>query len=198
MKKALYTRVSTLHQKDERQKRSGYKTYSDKTSGTTPFKERKAAKRLLRDVENGKINFVRVDSIDRLGRNLIDIKQTIETLTEMGAEVFAEKENLTFGHKTSAITTLVLNLMGSIAEFERGRMLERQREGIAIAKAKGRYKGNGGKEKYTDDDLLTKHKVVVELLKKGWRPTKIAREQSIKASRDTVYRIKRAMQREGI
>jgi DNA invertase Pin-like site-specific DNA recombinase len=83
-----------------------------------------------------------VHSLDRLARNLVDLRQLVDGLLECGVTVAFVKERLTFTGEDSAMSKLLLSVMGAFAEFERSLIRERQREGIAIAKAKGNvYKG---------------------------------------------------------
>lgn len=79
--------------------------------------------------------------MDRLARNLDDLRKLVTELTGRGVIVEFEKEHLTFTGEDNAMSKLLLNLMGAFAEFERALLKERQREGIPIAQAKGVYKG---------------------------------------------------------
>ena len=79
--------------------------------------------------------------MDRLGRNMLDLLQTIKALTDRGVAVQFMKEHLTFSGEDSPTSKLQLGIMAAVAEFERSLIRERQREGIAIAKKKGVYKG---------------------------------------------------------
>lgn len=79
--------------------------------------------------------------MDRLARNLEDLRSLLRTLTGKGIRVQFVKESLTFTAEASPMSQLLLNVMGSFAEFERALIRERQREGIALAKGKGIYKG---------------------------------------------------------
>lgn len=81
--KARYIRVSTLNQKIERQLEKQYpdeKIYIDKISGSIPFSQRFSAKELLNEIGKNEIHYISVSSIDRLGRNTLDVLQTIEKL----------------------------------------------------------------------------------------------------------------------
>jgi DNA invertase Pin-like site-specific DNA recombinase len=79
--------------------------------------------------------------MDRLARNLDDLRRIVLTLTKRGVSVQFIKESLTFTGEENATAQLLLSVMGAFAEFERSLIKERQREGIAIAKKKGVYKG---------------------------------------------------------
>ena len=93
------------------------------------------------------IGFVRdgdtvlVHSMDRLARNLDDLRRTVRTLTGKGVRVEFVKEHLTFTGDDTAMATLLMSVMGAFAEFERALIRDRQREGIALAKQRGAYRG---------------------------------------------------------
>jgi DNA invertase Pin-like site-specific DNA recombinase len=82
-----------------------------------------------------------VHSMDRLARNADDLSQIVKGLTSRGVQVEFRKEHLTFTGDDSPIAELMLRIMGALAQFERALLRERQREGIAIAKRNGVYKG---------------------------------------------------------
>ena len=93
-KKVKYIRVSTMEQNIERQVSGDTEVLIDKCSGSIPFAERKSGSMLLKRAEEGELNCVEVHSIDRLGRNTIDIMNTIQELTKLGVNVISEKEGL--------------------------------------------------------------------------------------------------------
>ena len=170
--KARYIRVSTGNQKTERQlvkKHPKEALYVDIISGAIPFRERPKGKELLSDITKGTINYISVHSIDRLGRNLFDILATLEMLNEY--KVVLKVDNLGIeslvNNKPNHAFKLIISVMANIAEMERESLLERQREGIAIAKAKGIYKGRVKGTKETDNQVLSKYKNDVKYLKNG-------------------------------
>jgi DNA invertase Pin-like site-specific DNA recombinase len=79
--------------------------------------------------------------MDRLARNLDDLRKTVRDLTGRGVVVKFHKECLAFSGEASPMSNLLLSMLGAVAEFERSLILERQRDGIDIAKAAGIYKG---------------------------------------------------------
>ena len=135
-----YIRVSTIEQNTDRQQMICVKTYIDECSGSIAFKDRKEASKLL---ANDEVNEVLVHSIDRLGRNTIDIMQTIQDFTNRGINVISEKEGLQtiIDGKENPVAKMMIGILGTLAEFELNRAKERQAEGIAKAKAKGSYLG---------------------------------------------------------
>ena len=135
-----YIRVSTIEQNTDRQDDFNGKTYTDECSGSIAFKDRKEASKLL---ANNEVSEVLVHSIDRLGRNTIDIMNTIQDFTNRGINVISEKEGLQtiIDGKENPVAKMMIGILGTLAEFELTRIKERQAEGIAKAKAKGSYLG---------------------------------------------------------
>ena len=167
--KARYIRISTPDQKLERQlikQHPDEKIYIDVCSGSIPFNERPKGKELL---ENKKISYISVHAIDRLGRNLLDILNTLQTFTNSGVTLKVDNlgiESMIKG-KENAAFKLIISVLASIAEMERETMLERQREGIALAIAEGKYKGRVRGSKESDEDVLKKYPEVIKHLKRG-------------------------------
>lgn len=156
--KVTYIRVSTIDQNAARQE-TNLKSYIDTCSGSIAFGERPEAKKLLRDIDN--ITELHVHSIDRLGRNTLDIMQTIQFFTTKAINVVSLKEGLStiVDSKENPIAKMMIGILGTLAEFELTRIKERQLEGIAKAKARGAYKTNGGhKPKETIEQFLNKSK----------------------------------------
>lgn len=139
--RAKYIRVSTVGQNADRQQDEfdGLE-YTDTCSGSIAFKDRPKAKELL---SNKDITEVHVHSIDRLGRNTLDIMQTIKDFTDKGINVVSTKEGLQtlIDGKENPVAKMMIGILGTLAEFELSRIKERQAEGIAKAKAKGGYVG---------------------------------------------------------
>lgn len=135
-----YVRVSTLDQNAVRQLDGIQvdKTYAEKASGKDQ-KNRPELENLIGFVRDG--DTVLVHSMDRLARNLDDLKQIIGRLTKKGVRVEFVKEALTFTGDDNAAATFLLHVMGAFAEFERSLIGERQREGIALAKKRKVYTG---------------------------------------------------------
>lgn len=134
-----YIRVSTTDQKIDRQLESISidKTFIDYASGRTM--ERPSFNAMMEFVRDGDI--VIVHSMDRLARNLDHLRKIVATLTEKGVSIQFVKENLTFSADSNPLSKLLLSVMGAFSEFEVSLIRERQREGIAIAKAKGKHMG---------------------------------------------------------
>ena len=139
MENVGYVRVSSLDQKTDRQL-SGVeldKVFEDKASAADVKRPQLAA--CLEYVR--KKDTLHVHSIDRLARNLQDLLGLVERLTSRGVSIKFHKERLTFSGEDSPFQKLQLQVIGAVAEFERALIRERQREGIAKAKAKGKHLG---------------------------------------------------------
>jgi DNA invertase Pin-like site-specific DNA recombinase len=192
--KAKYIRVSTDGQSTARQEQTDLKTYIDKCSGTIPFAERTQAKRLLKAIEQGKINTVHVHSIDRLGRNAMDIQQTIYNLAEKGINVFAEDlqmYSLKDG-KINPMFKMITDLLANVAQMERDSTLERQRQGIKIAKERGVYSKARHRRPLTAMELIEKNTAIANCLKQGMSLNKTA--ETTGKTVPTVIKVKKAMQ----
>jgi len=113
------------------------RTFTDRVSGKDLNRPQLEA--LLAFVREG--DTVLVHSMDRLARNLDDLRATVRALTTRGVRVQFVKEQLTFTGDDTAMATLLLSVMGAFAEFERALIRERQREGIALARQRGVYRG---------------------------------------------------------
>lgn len=134
-----YVRVSSFDQNPERQLGQVQvdRLFTDKASGKDS--QRPELERLLAFVREG--DTVVVHSMDRLARNLDDLRRLVHVLTRRGVRIEFVKENLSFTGDDSPLGTLMLSVMGAFAEFERALIRERQREGIALAKQRGAYRG---------------------------------------------------------
>jgi DNA invertase Pin-like site-specific DNA recombinase len=120
-----------------------------------------------------------VHSMDRLARNLDDLRRIVQTLTAKGVRIEFVKEHLTFTGEDSPTASLMLSVMGAFAESERALIHERQREGIALAKQRGAYKG---RKKSLSEAAVAELR---QRLSTGETKAQVAREFGI--SRETLY-----------
>lgn len=185
-----YVRVSSVDQNDARQLDGLVldKIFTDKASGKDVHRPQLQA--LLSHVREG--DHVYVHSMDRLSRSLKDLQEVVELLTARGVAVEFCKENLKFerpgnnsGGHTAAYSKLLLQMLGAVGEFERALIRERQREGIAIAKTKGVYKG---RKPGLNAEMKLKLR---EMIASGISKTEIAKNLAI--SRASVYQYIKAM-----
>lgn len=172
-----YVRVSSLDQNPDRQLENIQldKIFTDKASGKDI--KRPALEALLLFARDG--DTVVVHSMDRLARNLDDLRRLVQQLTSRGVRIEFVKESLSFTGDDSPMANLLLSVMGAFAEFERALIHERQREGIALAKQRGAYRGRKKALSLEQVTMLRQRAAANE------RKTKIAREFGI--SRETLY-----------
>lgn len=172
-----YIRVSSLDQNTQRQLESVQldRIFTDKASGKDA--KRPQLDELLRFIRDG--DTLVVHSMDRLARNLDDLRSLVQRLTRKGVRIEFLKENLTFTGEDSPLANLMLSVMGAFAEFERALIGERQREGITLAKARGAYRG---RRKALSPEKASELR---ERAGAGEQKTRLAREFGI--SRETLY-----------
>ena len=140
MARIAYKRVSTADQKTDRQLdgMTFDKEFEDKVSGKDT--NRPALQAMLDYIREG--DELYVHSLDRLGRNTADLITLMNQLKDKGVTVIFDKNKMTFSPDTSnPMNDLMFTMLAAFSQFERELMLERQREGIAKAKAEGKYKG---------------------------------------------------------
>ena len=153
MANLAYVRVSTAEQNDQRQREALEKYNIDKW-----FEEKVSAKDKKRKKLQAMLDYCRegdtiyVHDFSRLARSTKDLLEIVEFIKEKGVHLVSNKENI---DSSTPNGKLMLTMIGAIYEFERENLLERQREGIAIAKREGKYKG--GQVKKIDDALFEKH-----------------------------------------
>lgn len=197
MKAIKYIRVSTLEQNTVRQLQTDLNTYVDKCSGSIPFKERKNGSKVFKMAYNKDFDTLNVHSVDRLGRNTIDILNTIQELTDLGINVVSEKEGIStlVNGKVNPTAKMMISLLATLSEFELDRIKERQLEGIAEAKKRGAYKTNGGNKPIeTKQQFLAKSKNAkcFKLLKAGTSIRTSAKLSGV--SKGTAQKIKKMME----
>ena len=174
-----YIRVSTASQNTSRQLDGMEidKAFIDHSSGKN--RDRPELEKMLDYVREGDTVFVH--SMDRLGRNLNDLRLIVSNLTKKGVEVRFVKEGLVFSGNDSPYANLSFSIMGAFAEFERELLRERQREGIKKAKERGAYAKCGRKPVLTENDVTE----IKRLLAEGVPKSKIARTYGV--GRVTIY-----------
>lgn len=173
-----YQRVSSLGQNPERQLQDVQvdKLFTDYASGKDL-----ARPEWIKCRENLRAgDELVVHSLDRLARSLSDLRNLVTELVNSGIKVSFVKENLSFTNEDDPMAVLLLSLLGSVAEFERSMIRSRQQEGIALAKAKGVYRGRARK---------LDEKVVKELrAKKAKGDLNVSKEaKELGVTRQTIY-----------
>ncbi|WP_017200542.1 recombinase family protein [Arthrobacter sp. M2012083] len=180
-----YVRVSTVEQNEKRQLDGEVldRVFTDRASGRDTARPQLAE--LLRFARDG--DTVVVHSMDRLARNLDDLRSLVQGLTRKGVRVEFVKEHLLFTGEDSPMANLMLSVMGAFAEFERSLIRERQREGIALAKQRGAY--HGRKKSLTPERAAE----LVQRADSGTPKSILATDYGI--SRETVYQYLRQAKR---
>lgn len=172
-----YVRVSTLEQNTDRQLAGVVveRCFTDRASGKDTHRpELEAMTRFVREGDT-----LVVHSMDRLARNLDDLRRIVKTLTERRVCIEFVKEGLKFTGDDSPMANLMLSVMGAFAEFERSLLRERQREGIALAKQRGAYRGRKRSLGVEQIAELTRR------IAGGEQKSQVAREMGI--CRETLY-----------
>jgi DNA invertase Pin-like site-specific DNA recombinase len=154
--------------------------FTDKASGKDV--KRPQLEAMLTFIRDG--DTVVVHSMDRLARNLDDLRKLVRSLTERGIRIEFVKESLAFTGEDSPMANLMLSVMGAFAEFERALIRERQSEGIAIAKQRGAYRG---RKKSLSADRVAE---LMHRIAGGEQKASIARDFGI--SRETLYQYLRS------
>lgn len=150
--KVAYVRVSTVEQNESRQlealeKHNIDKWFTEKVSGKDTNRPQLQA--MLEFVREG--DTVYIHDFSRLARSTKDLLDIVELLNKKGVSLVSNKENL---DSSTATGKLMITMIGAINEFERQNLLERQKEGIAIAKRQGKFKG--GQVKKIDEATFNK------------------------------------------
>jgi DNA invertase Pin-like site-specific DNA recombinase len=201
-----YSRVSTADQNLDRQTATFDSLqldyiHQDKVSGATPFAERPAGRRLLKDAEAGNLSEIHFTEVSRVGRDVVDITVTLHRFAELGIQVIVHKEGIRLLNddlKTLNPTAqIILSVMSALSMIERQHILERQREGIAVAKAKGKYIGRRTGTKESPKAFLgkPKNRRILELLEEGLPMAYIAK--IVECSHVTVAKVRTVAVEEG-
>lgn len=173
-----YVRVSTVGQNTARQEElmkqlEVDKVYIDRMSGKNA--DRPALKEMMNFVRDGDI--VVTESISRFARNTKNLLELVEQLHKKNVRYVSQKENIDTQNATGKF---ILTLFGAIAELERENIIQRQREGIEIAKEQGKYKGRPAKE-------LKDFEEIYFIWKEG-KITATSASRELNVSRSTFYR----------
>lgn len=200
MKKGRYIRQSTSGQKNYRQLAIAHPDeilFIDIVSGSVPFNERPAGKKLIEAVETGEINYVSFHAIDRAGRNTINVLQTLQYFYDKGVVVKIDNLGLEsmINGKANPVFNLMTTILSELSSLEKSSLLERQAEGIIQARLRGAYKGRVKNTKDAPEVTLLKHKKTIKALKTN--PTlslrqiaKLASDNDYKVCSNTVKKVK--------
>lgn len=203
-KKGRYIRQSTSQQSNLRQLAKANpdeKLFIDIISGSIPFGDRPAGKKLIEAIETGEINYISFHAIDRAGRNTINVLQTLQYFYDKGIVVKIDNLGLEsmINGKANPVFNLITTILSELSSLEKTSLLERQAEGILQAKLKGGiYRGRTKNTKDSPETTLSKHKRVVKTIKSN--PTlslrqiaKLSSDSEYKVSANTVKKVKELM-----
>jgi DNA invertase Pin-like site-specific DNA recombinase len=198
MKKVFYSRTSTADQNDIRQLQnlSGFDyVLSDKISGLVPLFERPKGKQIKTLIESNQLGELHVHSIDRLGRNLVDVMQVWSDLTQKGITIVCRNpslRNLTEDGKIDKFSQLMMGILSTMSDFERTLIKDRQMEGIRLYKEKcGGYTGRKIGTTISSEVFLKKPRSlkILEYLQKGYTIREIG--SILKVSPSTIMKVKK-------
>ena len=195
--KVLYTRVSTVEQNIDRQivNKDQYDyVLTDTCSGSTLLYERPKGSEIEKLIKWGKLKELHVHSIDRLGRNTIDVLSTWKDLTEKGIRIICKNpslQNIDENGKEDQFSSLLIGILSSLSLYEKSIIRERQMEGIRIRKEKGLYRGRRINTSETPTKLLKKprSKKILEYIDKGYTYDEISK--IVPCSRTTIVKVKK-------
>lgn len=194
--KVLYTRVSSqIGQNLGRQQvdASNYQiVIEDRISGSVPFFERPGGAKVKSLIEKGVDIELSVWQIDRLGRNILDILNTIHYFNSKNICISFVAQNLKTlenDGKENPITKMIISILGVVGEMERNAILERTQEGRELAKIQGKFLGRKKGTTESTIQFLEKHKKPIDLLKKGYKGVEVAKICNI--SLNTITKIKK-------
>jgi DNA invertase Pin-like site-specific DNA recombinase len=195
--KVLYCGVSTADQKTDRQRVTETDfdlVIEDKCSGAIPFFEREGGREIKKLTDKGVLKSLAIYSIDRAGRDLRDILNTIHFFSQKGIAINFISQGLTTltpDGKENAISKLMISILGTVSEMERSQIRERQLDGIRIAKARGVYKGRkaGSREDALAFLSKKKNKEALDLLKIGLKCQQVA--NAVGLNKNTVTKIRK-------
>jgi len=185
MENITYGRISTAEQNEDRQKVKGFKSFIDTCNGAVPFFERPKAKELMKYLKSNPTATVNILAVDRLGRNTIDILTTLEHFKANNYKLQIDNIGM---DSTSPFFTMMVSILGTLAEQERKTISERCKQGIEIAKAKGLYQGRKVGTNDTRQKTLNKHDDIVKCLNNKMKISDIA--QITNKTRVTIYKVK--------
>lgn len=181
--KVFYSRVSTEEQNSERQLQdlNGFDySFTDTCSGSIEFFERPKGSQVKELIDRCELKHLEVHSIDRLGRNTIDVLKTWRDLTALGIKVVCRNPNLTNFKPDGTqdeVSEMIISILSIMSKFERNMILQRQKEGIRIAKIQGKYKGRAIGTKESKEEFLDKpnNKKIIQYLSSGYTYAEISK-----------------------
>ena len=181
--KVYYSRISTTDQNEERQLQdlNGFDyIFTDKCSGNIDLFDRPKGAQIKELIDQKKLEHLEIHSIDRLGRNTIDVLKTWQLLTDNGIKVVCRNPNLTNFKEDGSqdeVSQMIISILSTMASFERNMIRQRQLEGIAIAKTKGVYRGRKVGTLESNETFLkkTRSQKILNYIEKGYTYAEICK-----------------------
>lgn len=199
--KVLYVRVSSVFGQNTDRQKTNEKEYDllieDKCSGSIPFFNREGGKKILTLIEKGMVDSISCHSIDRCGRDLLDILSVIRFMNEkLIPMIFIQQGLRTIDDegKENAISKMMISILGTISELNRKQIKEAQAEGILLAKRRNIYKGRKKGAKADIQKWIQKPKIAktIEYLKKGYKANEISKIVGVHVN--TITKVKKVIQ----
>jgi DNA invertase Pin-like site-specific DNA recombinase len=195
--KVLYTRVSTTEQNIDRQiiDKDNYDyVLIDTCSGSIPLFQRPNGGQIEKLITQGELKELHVHSIDRLGRNTIDVLSTWKDFTEKGIRIICKNpsiQNIDEDGKVDQFSSLLTGILSILSQYERDQIRERIMEGIRLRQEKGLYRGRRINTRDTPTQLLKKpkSKKILDYIDKGYTYDDISK--IIPCSRTTIVKVKK-------
>ncbi len=151
------------------------RVFAEKISGTIKTDDRKEFRSMVAYTKENGIKMILVSSIDRVGRRVLDILSSIDILHQNGIALYVQQFNMTSleaDGRENPMVRMLIQMLAMGAEMENGLRKERQLQGIAIAKLRGKYTGRAAGSRSSKEKLITKYRDVVDLLKSTELPLK--------------------------
>lgn len=194
--RVLYSRVSTTDQNPSRQlQEKGFDyVFTDYCSGAIPLFQRPKGQQIRKLINEGKLTELHISSIDRLGRNTLDVLSVWEEMTSKGIIIICKNpsiSNITEDGKVDKFSELLMSILSMMSQFERNLIKERQMEGIRLRQAKGLYMGRKINSGYTPEKFMSreKNKKILDYINKGYPYAEISK--IIPCSTTTIVKVKK-------
>ncbi len=195
--KVLYSRVSTAEQNEERQLQNteGFDyVFVDKCSGSIPLFDRPKGSQIKEMLDNKQVKHIEIHSIDRIGRNTVDVLQNWQYFTELGVRVVCRNPNLTnfkADGSPDEVSAMIISILSIMASYEKSQIRQRQLEGVALAKQRGVYRGRKVNTTESKDKFILKprNQKILHYLNSGYTFDEISK--ILKCSYSTIHKVKK-------
>jgi DNA invertase Pin-like site-specific DNA recombinase len=195
--KVFYSRKSTAEQNEIRQLQNTENfdyVFVDSCSGSVPLFERPKGSQIKEMLDNKQVEHIEIHSIDRIGRNTVDVLQNWQYFTELGVKVVCRNPNLTNFKSDGTpdeVSAMIISILSIMASYEKSQIRQRQLEGVALAKQRGVYRGRKINTKESKDKFISKprNQKILNYLNKGYKFSEIS--EIVKCSYSTIHKVKK-------